>query len=337
MERYLSMKILHKVTFMLLFGAALLMAQSKVGTTAGNFLQIGVGGRGVGMGGSAVAHGIDASALYWNPALAAGIENHQVYFNNIAWFAGIDLNYGAMVLNMGGWGNMAASFYVLNSGEMEVTTEERPEGTGELFTVQEMQAGMSYARNLTQRFNIGGSFKYIHSAIWNMKASAVAVDLGLSYRTPFNPVVIGMSISNFGSEMRLHGPDTAVRFDPDPRVDGNNDGIIAYQITRSWDLPVTFRFGAGYEVLKSAFHRLLLSSDVLYPNNNDSHINMGVEYSIQERYFLRTGYRQIFIDDAEGGFTAGAGIMLENIIIDYAFADHGRLNAVQYISLGLRF
>jgi len=313
------------------------LGQSKVGTTAANFLLIGVGGRAVSMGESSVAHGLDASALYWNPALIAQLPGHQVYFNNISWFANIHLNFGAAILDLGDIGKVGASFYVLNSGEMEVTTEERPEGNGQLFTAQDLQIGLSYSRALTQRLNIGATVKYVGSSIWNMKASTFAVDLGVTYRTPYNPVILGMSIVNFGGEMRMEGTDTAIRFDPDPRVNGNNDGIVAYQITRGWDLPVTFRFGLAYEVLKTEMNQILISSDVLYPNNNDNYVNAGFEYSLLSHYFLRAGYRQIFLNNAEGGLSLGAGIIYKNILLDYAYSDRGRLNNVQYFSMGLSF
>ncbi|MDA0378244.1 MAG: hypothetical protein O2899_02035, partial [Bacteroidetes bacterium] len=41
---------------------------TKVGTTAAQFLKLGVGARAVAMGGSFVAESSDLSALYWNPA-----------------------------------------------------------------------------------------------------------------------------------------------------------------------------------------------------------------------------------------------------------------------------
>lgn len=331
------MRHLLKAIFLFVFLATMVNAQSKVGTTAGNFLQIGVGGRAVSMGESAVTHGMDLSALYWNPALGVNLTTNQAYFNNISWLAGITLNYGAVMFNLGSMGNVAAMAYVLNSGEMEVTTELRPEGTGELFTVQEIMIGLNYNRSITQRFSIGGTFKYIHSGLWNMNASAIAADLGITYRTPYDPLVIGMSISNFGSSMRLEGPDVAVRFDPDPQVDGNNDGIIAYQITRSWELPVTFRFGLGYEVIKTDNHKILLSTDLIYPNNYNNYTNVGAEYALQNRYFLRAGYRQLFADDTEGGLSFGAGLMYKSVLVDYAYADFGRLTNVQYISFGLSF
>lgn len=331
------MKILLKAVLTIVFLTALVNAQSKVGTTAGNFLQIGVGGRAVSMGESGVTSGLDLSAIYWNPALGVNVPNNQAYFNNISWLAGITLNYGAVMFNLGSMGNVAAVAYVLNSGEMEVTTELRPEGTGELFTVQEMMIGLSYSRSITQRFNIGATFKYIHSGLWNMNASAIAVDLGITYQTPYDPLVIGMSISNFGTSMQLQGPDAAIRFDPDPQVDGNNDGIIAYQITRSWELPVTFRFGAGYDVIKTENHKILLTSDFIYPNNYNNYANVGAEYGLQNRYFLRAGYRQLFIGDSEGGPSFGAGLIYKNILVDYAYADFGRLTNVQYISFALSF
>jgi len=312
-------------------------AQTKVGTTAAAFLQIGAGSRSTAMGETVGAFGSDVSSSYWNPALAANLTRHQVYFNHISWFADIDLEYGAVMFNLGSWGNVSASFYTLNSGQIEVTTEERPEGTGEKYNVQDMMIGLSYARALTDRFNIGGTIKLVQSSIWNMSASTLALDLGLSYQTPLNPVVIAMSISNFGGEMQIRGTDTAIRFDPDPRVGGNNDGVVGYQATRSWDLPVNMRFGISYKLLNTKFNRFIVNSDILYPNNNDHYINLGAEYGLFNTYFIRAGYRQILLDDSEGGLSFGAGFLFRNIQIDYAYSNRSRLNTGQYFTIGLMF
>jgi len=314
-----------------------LSAQSKVATTAANFLQIGVGARGTALGGAASASGRDISSLYWNPALIAGINNSEIYFNNTQWFAGIDLNYGSALINLGDIGNFAVTFYSLATDQIEVTTEEYPDGSGDLYTVQDIMVSISYARSLTDRFSIGSSIKYIQEQIWNNSASAFAVDVGLTYTTPFEPVTIGMSISNFGSEMQMSGTDNAVRFDPDLRVGGNNDGVVADQHTRHWDLPILFRFGFAYQAYQSELHEMLLLGDVLYPSSQENYVNMGVEYGFQNKFFLRGGFRQIFLGNREGGFTAGAGINLYKIRLDYAYSDRGILNQAQYFSVGIRF
>lgn len=311
--------------------------QTKVGTTAAAFMQIGTGGRSAAMGETAGADALDVSAIFWNPALAATIPTHQVYFNHIDWFADINLEYGSVLLSLGNLGNIAASFYTMNSGQIAVTSEERPEGTGEKYTVQDLMVGLSYMRSLTDRFSIGGTFKLIRSSIWNMSASAMAMDIGLGYQTPFKPVAIAMSIVNFGSEMQMRGTDTAIRFDPDPRVRGNNDAIVAYQATRSWDLPVSFRFGLTYKLLNRGATKLLVNSDVLYPNNNENYVNLGAEYRLYDIYFLRAGYRKLFLAEREGGLTLGAGLVFRNIQFDYTYADWERLGFVQYLGIGFRF
>ncbi len=317
--------------------SAVVVAQSKVGTTAAPFLQISPGPRGQSMGEAGVAQGDDVAALFWNPALGAGLNSNQAYFSHISWFAGIDLNYGGVLFNSGNWGNFGASFFIMNSGNIEVTTEERPEGTGDLYDVQDMVVGLSYSRMLTDRFAIGGTFKMIRSSIWNLSASTFALDVGLTYHTPLQPLVLGLSITNFGGEMRMWGTDNAIRFDPDPRVNGNNDGIVAYQMTHAWDLPACFRFGFSWTVWQTANHQLLMNSELLYPNNNENFVNMGMEYGLNRIWFLRAGYRQIFLADREGGLSLGAGLKFKNVCFDYAFTDRNRLNSVQYVALGVSF
>ena len=53
----------------------------NVGTSAANFLKIGVGSRAEGMGGAYTAQVADATALYWNPSGLAHIQQPQIVFN----------------------------------------------------------------------------------------------------------------------------------------------------------------------------------------------------------------------------------------------------------------
>ena len=91
----------------------------------------------------------------------------------------------------------------------KVRTVDQPEGTGEYFSAGDLAFGISYARKLTDRFSIGFTAKYIQESIWHMSSSAFAIDAGTIFRTDlFGGMVIGASISNFGTSMKLSGIDT---------------------------------------------------------------------------------------------------------------------------------
>ncbi len=311
--------------------------KSKAGTTAVPFLEIGTGSRAVAMGESYVALSNDASSMYWNPAGLAMMNRSEGLFSQTQWIADVDLSFAAVAVNLGGSGTIGASFYVMNSGDMKVTTEERPDGTGEVFRVQDFALGVSYARRLTDRFAIGGTFKYIHSSCWQLYASAIAFDAGLQYITPLNGLTLGLSISNFGDKLTYAGNNLSVRYDPDPRVGGNNDGVVADLHTKSWDLPLLFRFGLAYKVEINGSQALTVTSDVLYPNNNFNYINVGAEYSVWNKFFIRGGFRGLLLPDREGGLNLGGGILFDPVKFDYSYSDMGRLNGVHRVSLGVVF
>lgn len=309
----------------------------KRGTTAAPFLEIGIGARSVAMGESYVAAANDASAMYWNPSGLALMETSEGIFSHTTWFAGISMDYAGVALNLGDAGVIGAGFYVMNSGTIAVTTEERPEGNGDLYSVQDMSVGVSYARRLTNRFVIGGTVKYIHQTLWQLSASTVALDGGLQYVTPLKGLTMGLSISNFGGTLRYEGSNLAVRYDPDLRVQGNNDGVVADIHARSWNLPLIFRFGVQYDIIMLEDHRLVMTGDVLYPNNNNNYLNVGAEYGLLSKFFLRGGYSGLFMPDREGGFSVGGGVNLYSLKIDYAHTAMGRLTSVQRISASVLF
>ncbi len=74
--------------------------------------------------------------------------------------------------------------------------------------------------------------------------------MGVQYVTPFDGMVLAMSISNFGTKMKMEGNSALIIYDPNPNSTGNNGSIPAYLQTDSWDLPLNFRVGLAYQPLK---------------------------------------------------------------------------------------
>lgn len=318
-------------------------AQDKVGTTAAPFLGLGVGARAMGMGGAQVAAVQGPDALYWNPSAITDMRSHGISFSNNYWLVGSSMQYAGLVFDGEQLGHFGLSVTVLDYGEMEVRTIDRPEGTGELYTPMDLAVGISYARMLTDRFSLGGTVKYIRQSIWNESANGIGVDLGVTYRTDLRGLRIGMSMSNFGTGMQLDGKDLRRAIDVEPDLEGNNDRIGARLETQDWALPLVFRVGIAMDAFSYGENTLRVSIDGLAPADNAQTANFGAEYSFRDMFFLRGGYRQVLGGaDYDGGWNYGAGIQYEldqrrSASFDYVFQTHEDFGTQQMFTVGLTF
>ncbi len=313
---------------------------NKTGTTAAQFLKIGVGPRAVGMGGAFTATSNDVTSLYWNPAGLARIGSREAYFNHVDWISDVNLDYAGFGLDVPGLGSLGAFVSVMSMGDMAVRTLDHPEGTGERFNAGSLLIGISYARNLTEEFSIGANVKYVNDYIWNENAYGFAFDIGTLYTIPFlNQFRLGASISNFGPKMKLSGRDILQI----TKVGAGDGNIINTDLQLDgYEMPLIFRFGVAVDAISSQTNKLTLALDAIHPNDNSESINTGVEYAWNETLFLRGGYKSLFENEGEQGLTFGVGVNYRiigsiKVKLDYAYEDFGRLKNVQYISLGVLF
>ncbi len=332
--------ILLIVVVSLAFGSTAFGQFSKKGTSGAQFLKIGVGARAISMGQAFVAIANDASALYWNPAGTARLYQNEAVFSYTDWLADISHNYVGFVYAMGAQGSIGISVTALSMGRMEVTTVDEPDGTGNTFGASSYAAGITYARNLTDRFSIGMKFKYIRESIWDMGASGVAFDLGTIYNIGFEGLKLGMSMSNFGGEMRFEGGSLLTAYDAYPE-EGNVAPVDAFVKTMAYPLPMTFRLGLAYTFIENEKMTLHSGLDFVKVNDREEGANFGAEYIWNNMISVRAGYQFNADDDYEYGLAFGGGFAysIGNVTarIDYAYADMGRLSSINRFTFHLLF
>lgn len=315
---------------------------TKSGTTAAQFLKIGVGPRAVGMGSAFTATSDDITAVYWNPAGLANINSNEAFFNHTTWIADVGFDYASIATHLPGIGTIGAFVVVLNAIDgMLIRTVENPLGTGERFDAGSMAIGLSFARNLTDNFSIGFNAKYIREYIWNESAAGFALDAGAMYKIPIlNEFRLAASISNFGTKMKMHGRD--ILEIKQVGTNGTGNLINSFIELEEWELPLMFRVGVAADLIKDESSRLTTAIDAVHPNDHTEYVNTGFEYAWNEMIFLRGGYTSLFEKDTEKGLTVGVGLnyrLIESVrvLFDYAYQDFGRLENVHYFSVGVKF
>ncbi len=326
----------------------------RVGTTAANFLEMGIGSAASAMGDAYVAVTRDLSSVYWNAAGLAYMNSTEFQFSYQPWVADIDVAFVGGGIDVPGIGTLALSVTSMNYGRTDVTTLDMQEGTGETYMAAEYAASLSYARKLAQWFAFGASVKYVTSSIWHLNANAMAMDLGVLVNTNFlsptgnrqDGMTIGMSISNYGTRMKYDGMDLLRPIDILPDRNGNYKDVRGQFRLQEWELPLILRLGVAINPIVTNTQKLTLAIDALHPNNNSESVNVGAEYGYlipgAGRFLVRAGYRGFFMDKSEFGLTLGGGVhltLLGNKIVklDYAYKDIGILGSSSIFTMGVVF
>ena len=311
--------------------------EERAGTSGFQFLKVPVDPRGAALGGTVVATADDASALFWNPALAAR-SGTQGGLATTRYVADVALHYAAgyaPVATPLGTFTLGLSVQALDSGEMDVTTEfSGPDGTGETFRLVDLAVGLTVAQSLTDLFSYGVTGKLVRESAADVTTSAGLLDLGVSYRVGDTGVGFGVTIRNFGFEVSPGGSITRTTL----------EGVVTETEFEGIDPPTTFLLGVSYQPLQ-AFgfapggpHDLTVSGQLTNPNDNAERFNFGTEYVWNGLLALRAGYE--FGRDEVSAPSFGAGLVVPglgpDLRVDYGFNRFDRLGNVHRVGLNLR-
>ena len=334
--------IFFMIVFVLLAPVSILFAQSKAGTTIAQFLKIEPSARAAALGNAGTSLYGEAASLYYNPASLGRLDKIDAQFTYNKWLADINYNYAVVGVPLQGIGTLALQITSLNSGEMDVRTVEQPLGTGERFSVTNFALGLGYGMMLTDRVSVGLQMTYFQESIWHSSLTGFALNIGVQYQVEVDGLTIGAALMNFGPRAKYEGRDAYVNFDFDPKKYGDNDQLPAQLRMDEWGLPTAFRVGMSYPVRFSKDYKLILTADAFHPNDNKESISLGGEFQLLDIFYVRGGYRNLFLEYLEGGAVLGGGVKASIsggyvIRFDYAWADYGRLDQAHRFTFGIGF
>jgi hypothetical protein len=318
---------------------------NRRGTAAATELLIPIGSAGVGLGGSVLGTASGLDAIHWNPAgLARSNMSSEVMFSRLTYIADIGVNYLAVSGNLEDLGFIALSFKSLSFGDIEVTTIDKPEGTGVTYSPTFLTAGLTYARRMTDRIFFGANVKMIYESISREQATAFAFDLGLQYRAGETGFNFGVVLKNLGTKIKFDGPDfERTVADPNQPL-GFPQEPLAIR-TAAFDLPTTLELGLSYNYPLVTDHNLIFNTSFVNNNYSNDEYRFGVEYSFKNMVFLRGGYALTTGIPSQFeniyGPTFGAGIQYDVsgvlMAVDYAYRQTKFFSANQWITVRLGF
>jgi hypothetical protein len=313
---------------------------TNTGSTGSAFLNIGVGARAMGMGGAFGTLADDPTALYWNPAGIAGLQEVRVSVEHTWWVADMRHDFLGVVVPLDDRFKLGLSVIYFSSGDIEITTIEQPKGTGQTYSTSDMSLGGTLSWALTNDLSVGATLKYIRNDLYNLAASGIAFDAGAQFNTRFHSLSVALAVANLGGQMQYTG--ASLDFQYPPPYPGAEPIRASFNNT-PFSLPLTYRAGLlleAFELFEQPLqgHKLFIAGDLVQPSDGPNKFNLGAEYSYDGRFFLRSGY--IFNAD-ELGFNAGGGVRVpfEGITLEaqYAFSSLKSFSAVHRLGVGAGF
>jgi len=301
------------ITAVLLVVTGSVCAASGAGTTAFNFLKIGLGARPLGMGGAFTAVAADATAAYWNPAGLTAVVGTEALAGYVRYVADINSGFAAYTRPLGEKARMALSINSYYIGGI-TETDENNDTLGE-FGSSMLIPSFAYARSLNERLAVGAAAKLIYQSIASYTSYGAALDLGAVYLMPDKPYSFGLVVQNLGQQLSAF--------------------VEEKDLT-----PIMGKAGAVYRHRTAPFVAAL---DVGKAIDSDFFFNMGAEYWVSSMLGLRFGYYSMGQElhsesdkDILGGLSFGLGLRWRKYGFDYALVPKVDLGQVHRLSLSLK-
>gem|GEM_PF-843640 len=241
------------------------------------FLSMGAGARPIAMGCAYTALADGPDALFWNPCGIAKLDATSASFGQAVLFAGMLEENIAVGVPISEDAAIGIQMLAHLSGKIEITTVDEQQGTGNFYTANNYAVGLTYAREMTEKFTAGVTFKMIDLTLHNVAAWGIAADVGATYLLPFKNLRLGFVVQNFGPDMAYKGEALFFNINKDTLQE---EDLPANYESESFGLPFTFGGGAAMDLVDTDNSRLTLELDYYHLSDQPAKVALGVEYAM---------------------------------------------------------
>lgn len=302
---------------------------------------------------TSMVSGVEAMRI--NPAGIVRIDGSQALIGHARYLGstGISMNAVGLSLGMGESGALGISIMSLDFGDIDVTTEAQPEGTGATYSPTFFNVGISYAHMFENNISVGMLFRAINQSIADVSAFGFALDAGIQYVSgPQDNFKFGISLRNIGGPMSYSGEGLTFRQN-NPNADDFPFELRFSQRTASFEMPSLLHIGLSYDFYSGFGDRYRLTPVVNFTANSFSrdHLGGGLEFGFFDIVAIRGGYRYEMgagsaLEDKEvyTGLAMGFSLNLNfredsstGFFIDYAYRDTNPFDGTHNFSLGINF
>lgn len=290
---------------------------------AGDFEELGVSARAIGLGGAYVAVVNDASAIYYNPSATVRTKSQGFLLMHAESFGGIVKNNYLGIVLFGQ--NQGAGLGILNNGVSNIKlttlpdTTQPPSDTNQPILDRTVNANhwvfyLNYSHRIVSNLCLGINAKMIYQTYGIASCFGMGIDFGGTL-TFFEGLDLGLRIRNLTSSPLFWNTKTKEL------------------------IPLRAFFGLARTYRLNQDH-LLLSFEL--ETNPDAGLgnltfaeNIGIEYSYKQRLAARIGLYHRLV-------TLGFGASYKKFFLDYAYQtgyypQSQELGGSQKISGGVRF
>ena len=318
----------------------------KLAQSGFKFLSVVSDARASGMADAMTSLQMESSSLFFNPAGMARMEDFiDVSASINTWIADINHYTVSLAVNpaQGRYGVIGFTLQSVNYGDFYGTrvnsaTVQGYDETG-IFSLNALAVGVGYAKQLTDRFSVGGHVRWVRqdlgsSTIPVVRGTKIRIsdtdtltvadtiatlvsnvlspfifDFGTQFKTGFKSLVFGMSVRNFSGQVQYA-----------------QEGFQA---------PLTFTLGISMDLMDfvespSLDQSLYVSIDASHYRDHPEQLKIGVEYKLMKLLSLRGGYTT---NSDQSGWTCGLGVSKLGLAFDYSYTPFGEFEKVQRVTV----